>query len=390
MFQTVMFIALGFLCASLIGLFIAPPLWRHAVRLTTKRIQSQSPLTMAEIQADRDQLKAEFALSTRKLELTVEELKERNGRHVVENSRLANRIEELTEKAKDHAAQLVERDAKIMKLTSRSSPLEDDVRSKTEMIQQQAEKIRQQGEVIERQRRMLKEQTELAAGREAEVNALRRKAREDNAEERTLGLAHQAIADRVNELGRLAANIESRRAELYETRRDISSLRETIAEEASSDSRRVRAYRRTVTKLLDDRDTLMDELRKAEDESGRLREEIQALETTWKSRSNPYDDLKREVDAVARDVGRVLKRLPEEVDADELDVDLAARAPEQKNNVTPINANSSRRNSARADGDADVDGQTDRDDTDDEAGESGTPPSLADRIRALQNELSKG
>ncbi len=393
MIQTIMFIALGFLCAGLLGLFFAPVLWRQAARITTKRIQSQSPLTMAEIQADRDQLKAEFALSTRKLELTVEELKEKNGRHVVEISRQGDRIDELMERSKDQAAQLIERDAKIMKLTSRAAPLEEDLRVKTELALQQGEKIRKQGEVLERQRRALKEHSELASGRDNELAHLRKNSERQEAEDRTFELAHQTMADRVNQLGSLAGEIERQRAKLYETRRDITMLRESMRAEDSEDPRQIQIYQRHLTRLGEDRDALVSDLERAERESSRLREEIGALETTWKSRVNPYGNLRKEVDAVAVDMKNIISRLVAEIDLDKMKLE-PDQQPETPSNVTPITAarGSQEKQAAPAasvseatpsEDDADV-SQTG---TDDGGGKGSS--SLAARIRALQNELTQ-
>ena len=72
-----MYFALGLLTAGLLALMIAPAVWRRAARLTRERIERSVPLTLNEIQADKDQLRAEFAMSTRRLEMTVERLKER-------------------------------------------------------------------------------------------------------------------------------------------------------------------------------------------------------------------------------------------------------------------------------------------------------------------------
>ena len=75
MMELIMFFALGFLAASLVALVLLSAVWHRAVRLTTKRIEGAIPVSMAEIQADKDQLRAEFAMSTRRLETSVEQLK---------------------------------------------------------------------------------------------------------------------------------------------------------------------------------------------------------------------------------------------------------------------------------------------------------------------------
>src|SRR6478672_5727161 len=76
--ENIMYFALGGLAASLLALAILPAVWRRAVRLTKKRIEAATPITMSEFRADKDQLRAEFALSTRRLEMNVEPLRMRD------------------------------------------------------------------------------------------------------------------------------------------------------------------------------------------------------------------------------------------------------------------------------------------------------------------------
>jgi chromosome segregation ATPase len=75
--ENIMYFVLGLLLAGLLALMIMPAVWRRAVRLTKKRIEAATPMTMAEFRADKDQLRAEFALATRRLEMNVEALRRR-------------------------------------------------------------------------------------------------------------------------------------------------------------------------------------------------------------------------------------------------------------------------------------------------------------------------
>src|ERR1051326_9354344 len=75
MIEPIMYVGLGFLVASLAALIILPFVHARAVRLTMRRLEAATPLSMAEIQADKDQLRAEFAMSTRRLEMSVDKLK---------------------------------------------------------------------------------------------------------------------------------------------------------------------------------------------------------------------------------------------------------------------------------------------------------------------------
>ena len=57
MVEPIMYLAIGFLVSMLFGLMIVPLVHNRAVRLTTRRMEAATPLSMAEIQADKDQLR---------------------------------------------------------------------------------------------------------------------------------------------------------------------------------------------------------------------------------------------------------------------------------------------------------------------------------------------
>ena len=84
MIEPIMFFGLGFLASALLGLIIVPFVHSRAVRLTVRRLEAATPLSMAEIQADKDQLRAEFAMSTRRLERSVEQMKAKTSSQLAE------------------------------------------------------------------------------------------------------------------------------------------------------------------------------------------------------------------------------------------------------------------------------------------------------------------
>lgn len=101
--ENAMYLALGMLLAGIVALAILPAVWRRAVRLTKKRIEAATPMTMAEFRADKDQLRAEFALSTRRLEMNVEALRKR----------LAEQLREINRKKSDISAIKTDRDTHL-------------------------------------------------------------------------------------------------------------------------------------------------------------------------------------------------------------------------------------------------------------------------------------
>ena len=82
-----MYFGIGLLFGALIGLVLIPLVHARTVRLTTRRLEAVLPESMAEVQAEKDLLRAEFAMSTRRLEMTVEQLANKTTSQVVELSK---------------------------------------------------------------------------------------------------------------------------------------------------------------------------------------------------------------------------------------------------------------------------------------------------------------
>ena len=128
-----MYFALGFLTAGLVMLVLGPALWRRAVRLTRRSVEATSPMTLSEARAARDQLRAEYAVKTRRLELGAEGLKERMIRQeldvtearealkaaVLERDEKARHVRELEAREEALRAELVARQEEIARLSAR-------------------------------------------------------------------------------------------------------------------------------------------------------------------------------------------------------------------------------------------------------------------------------
>src|ERR671937_3093332 len=84
MIEPFMYVGLGFLAACLIALAVIPFVHARAVRLTMRRLEAATPFSMAEIQAEKDQLRAEFAMTTRRLEMSVEQMKAKTNSQLAE------------------------------------------------------------------------------------------------------------------------------------------------------------------------------------------------------------------------------------------------------------------------------------------------------------------
>jgi hypothetical protein len=87
-----MFLALGFLAASLLWLLAAPGFWARAVRLTTARLRESMPLSEAEIRADKDRMRAEYALKIHHQQTELDATKLAAARQLIELNRRDARI----------------------------------------------------------------------------------------------------------------------------------------------------------------------------------------------------------------------------------------------------------------------------------------------------------
>ncbi len=127
MVEPIMFFGIGFLFAALIGLIIIPFVQARAVRLTMRRLEAATPLSMAEIQADKDQLRAEFAMSTRRLEMSVEQMKTKTTSQLAELGKKSDAINRLK-------MELGEKTATIFALEARDRALKDQLRATEEEL----------------------------------------------------------------------------------------------------------------------------------------------------------------------------------------------------------------------------------------------------------------
>ncbi|MDD7911938.1 hypothetical protein PUV47_18560 [Pseudovibrio exalbescens] len=105
MIETALYIALGFLSASLLALAALPLVWGRAVRLTRRAIEASNPVSYAKASMARDYLRAQHAVEQRILEVKLEEV----GRKHAEEWAARNRAEAQLLKLQDQVATLTKR-----------------------------------------------------------------------------------------------------------------------------------------------------------------------------------------------------------------------------------------------------------------------------------------
>ncbi|KAA2236629.1 hypothetical protein [Salinarimonas soli] len=93
MVETVMIFGLGFLVAALLALLVIPAVNARAERLARRRVEAMFPLSVAELTAEKDHLRAELAVKERRLEQRMEEVLAGKHADMEELGRRAVRIE---------------------------------------------------------------------------------------------------------------------------------------------------------------------------------------------------------------------------------------------------------------------------------------------------------
>ncbi|WP_336801632.1 hypothetical protein [Kaistia sp. MMO-174] len=119
-----MYFALGFLSAGILALVLIPPFWRRAVRLSRRNMERTLPMTRAEIQAEKDQIRAGFAMSTRTLDQTVERLKAQVMEQMIDINRKREVITHLTAQGSLSADDIVALEARRAELEVRVADAE--------------------------------------------------------------------------------------------------------------------------------------------------------------------------------------------------------------------------------------------------------------------------
>jgi chromosome segregation ATPase len=381
-----------------------------------RRLEAATPLSMAEIQADKDQLRAEFAMSTRRLEMSVETMKAKTTSQLAELGKKSDAINRLK-------IELGEKTATIFALEARDKALKDQLRATEEELsfklntmrsaeralsEKQSDLAKLTGELDQQSVVNDSQRVELVALR-TQIDALKDRVndteREFKSTEDRLGRerfdAKQAsdlleaerskvgsLGDRVSELERhLAAQskeaeILGRRAQELETRlghqgrllaeRDyqcdqlraqLDAALKTEADLRSEVGSIAGSYRSAIDSLKAEKDKLGEQLTRAREEQVKLTREIATMkrdtESSWASERVESALLRERINDVAAEVARLTAAL--EGPGSPIETILAGDAPSMSNE--PVSTG--------------------------EGHEAENKGNLAERIRALQGRVTQ-
>ncbi|MGD9769701.1 MAG: hypothetical protein AB7U62_18870 [Pseudolabrys sp.] len=366
MVEQIMFVGIGFLVAGLLVIGVIPMVHARAVRLTMRRIEALTPLSMTEIQAEKDQLRAEFAMSTRRLEMSVEQLKAKAANQLTELGKKSEAISRLKFELSEKTAQLMALEAKERQLaedvlhsqsdlTARIKMLNEtesalaDAQTKLAMITNQfnentmtadgqridlatlhaqCEVLKGQVESYEKEVRSLQERLDLKtaeadrASRQladeqaraeqlsAKVGDLDRQHIAQTTEAEILGRRVQELSARLDEQSRSLADREYASDRL---RSEATSAHDTEAQLRAELAETENRHRLATEDLSREKASLEEQLRHSEEERAKLQRDIAAMkvdaENVWAGERMENAVLRERINDVAAEVARLTAAL---------------------------------------------------------------------------------
>ncbi|TPM00796.1 hypothetical protein [Mesorhizobium sp. B2-3-10] len=305
MVQSVLFFALGFLCAGFLALMVAPAVWRRAVALTRRRIEASIPLTQAEIQADKDRIRAEYAMTTRRLEIKVKTLREKAAEQLVEINRGREALKALAVERTDKDHALAELGAKNEALRQR----EEELHQLSERLKETERKLERRALDLEKLEHMYDDASFASSSRQIELVA------------------------RESELQKLASDIVLLRGQRKEADRrsqEIVAESKAARDALKAEKKRAAELDKKVQRLLATLADREDKLDRREKELARLREKSKTEDGAPALRlvGKPDEPARHEEAGKRDDLDRAIAKL--DGDRERLEARLTALARENK------------------------------------------------------------
>ena len=347
MIEMIMYFGIGFLCASLLGLVIIPLVHNRAARLTVRRLEAATPLSVAEIQADKDQLRAEFAMSTRRLEMNLEQLKAQSTGQLSDLGRKTEAIAILKHQLEEKAAAIDELESRGRELWDQLGAVEKEHFAKSTSLQETEIALADRATSLATLTAELRERAMDNDSLKAEISALtmhvhaletQLERHERDAKDTIETLSHErrlgdmASTELVEERGKvesLSTHVaELERALVAQTTeaeilsRRLHDLEARLAEQGRALAEREHALAQMHSEVAEfapagtaraDTARLEAQLAQVSEERSRLQEEVAALkrdaESTWASERVENTRLRDQINDIAAEVARLTMAL---------------------------------------------------------------------------------
>jgi chromosome segregation ATPase len=286
MIEPIMFVGIGFLVAGLLVIGFIPLVHARAVRLTMRRLEALTPLSMAEIQADKDQLRAEFAMSTRRLEMSVDQMKAKTTNQLAEIGHKSEAIGRLKLELGEKTASLFALEAKEKQLTDDLKAAQDELAAKVAEMEEaertlastHAELVQTSGNFHERSVTADSQRVELVALR-AQVEVLKDQIESYESETKEL---RERLSNKTTEVELLVQQLNMERAKAEQLGNRKGELdRQIMAQttEAEILNRRVQELTSRLdeqSRFLADREFVADRLRDEAESAQKTEAEVRA------------------------------------------------------------------------------------------------------------------
>src|SRR6202790_5603013 len=218
MVEPIMYLAIGFLVSMLFGLMIVPLVHNRAVRLTTKRLEAATPLSMAEIQADKDQLRAEFAMSARRLEMSVDQLKNKTTSQLAELGKKSDAINRMKIELGEKNATIFSLEAREKAVKEELRPPEEEFPAKTAALRDAEQALKDKQNDLARINTELSDRSMMADTRQVELVAVRTQIDE----------LKTRVGDAEKEFAATQARLEQERSESEKASHELSEARSRV------------------------------------------------------------------------------------------------------------------------------------------------------------------
>jgi len=234
MIENIVVFALGALVATLFALLVIPVIWRRAARLIEERVRATTPLTMAEIQSEKDLIRAEFAVQLRKLEVRYEEVKRQAAQRQIEIGRRVAEARELETELADREETIDELEAREEELKGTVLALERQITLQSTALKEKQQAIAAANDALRARDSELTQSTGLADTRKVEVASLstqlenfKNRIEELRAELATRSIESEGHASEVDELKGV---LKGRDAEIVALKKRLARRREMSLE----------------------------------------------------------------------------------------------------------------------------------------------------------------
>jgi chromosome segregation ATPase len=277
MVEPIMYIGIGFLVAGLLVIGVIPLVHARAVRLTMRRLEALTPMSMAEIQADKDQLRAEFAMAMSRVEMTVEQMKAKTTSQLAEIGRKSEAIGRLKFELGEKTAALLAVEARERQLADDLRALEGALTAKSSAHEGSEQTLASTQAELAQLSAQLHHSAMGSEGQRVELAALRA---QTEVLHNDIQSYEQEIADLRDRLGRKTAEAAALGQQLGEERGGVGQLGDRIAEferALVARSAESEAYRAAAETLAAEKGLIEGEFKRSLEERDRLQRELAGL-----------------------------------------------------------------------------------------------------------------